>query len=201
MQVVSLPVLRDQPFFNNAMFPRIATNLAPLAAHMAVAGPTRCSIDRCDHFAKLNGMCLTHHRTKHVRPAQRSPVATSSASSCCSSSHGDDTTTAQSPSTPTDAKLKLKNRNRKCRTDACLSYARSGGYCTRHGGGRKCKVDNCGTASQTGGYCRLHGGGSRCRITDCNQFARIRGLCLAHNRGTSDDATTPAAYFDVVDRA
>jgi len=95
-----------------------------------------------------------------------------------------------------DKKVKLKNRNRKCRMEQCLSYARSGGYCTRHGGGRKCKVESCCTASQTGGYCRLHGGGSRCRVRDCTQFARIRGLCLQHNRGANlDTSQSPESSY------
>ncbi|CAK4088077.1 unnamed protein product [Aphanomyces euteiches] len=174
MQVALLPVLREQPFFHHAssfvMPSRIAT------------GPTRCMIERCEHFAKVKGMCLTHSRNTSVACHHSPSPAPSSASS--------------SPRTsPSDAKLKLKNRNRKCRTEACLSYARSGGYCTRHGGGRKCKVDSCGTASQTGGYCRLHGGGSRCRVSNCQQFARIRGLCLHHNRGGVPDATASPRDF------
>ncbi|OQR83652.1 hypothetical protein ACHHYP_14430 [Achlya hypogyna] len=132
---------------------------------------TTCRYDYCDRFAKQSGLCLTHFRWMH--PAT-SPSHCSSASA------------SPSNRTTADPKLKLKNRNRKCRTEHCLSYARSGGFCTRHGGGRKCKYENCTTASQTGGFCRLHGGGSRCRVEACAQFARIGGLCLQHNRGRTE---------------
>ncbi|ETV68987.1 hypothetical protein H257_15142 [Aphanomyces astaci] len=85
----------------------------------------------------------------------------------------------QSGSSPTNAP---KRRNKKCQSHRCESFARSGGFCTRHGGGRKCKVAGCTTASQTGGHCRLHGGGSKCKIDKCDQFARTRGMCLPHSR-------------------
>ncbi|KAF0698930.1 Aste57867_10494 [Aphanomyces stellatus] len=88
---------------------------------------------------------------------------------------------------PASSTPKLKRRNKKCKSDDCHSFARSGGYCTRHGGGRKCKVDGCVTASQTGGFCRVHGGGSKCKAPHCDQFARVRGLCLPHSRTTADD--------------
>ncbi|EQC31107.1 hypothetical protein SDRG_11292 [Saprolegnia diclina VS20] len=133
--------------------------------------PCHCNYEHCDRFAKQSGLCLTHFRWVHPTP----PAAVSSPTTSA--------TMTSSPRFGADPKLKLKNRNRKCRTEHCLSYARSGGFCTRHGGGRKCRFENCSTASQTGGYCRLHGGGSRCRVANCAQFARIGGLCLQHNRG------------------
>ncbi|CAK4077270.1 unnamed protein product [Aphanomyces euteiches] len=80
-----------------------------------------------------------------------------------------------------------KRRNKKCKSLGCESFARSGGFCTRHGGGRKCKVEGCTTASQTGGFCRVHGGGSKCKIPNCDQFARVRGLCLPHSRTERDN--------------
>ncbi|OQR84194.1 hypothetical protein ACHHYP_20693 [Achlya hypogyna] len=126
-----------------------------------------CRYDYCVRFAKQIGLCLTHFRWVY-------PAAGGNCPSSALASPIDSTTT--------DSKFKLKYRNRKCRSDNCFSYARSGGFCTRHGGGRKCKYANCATASQTGGFCRLHGGGSRCRIKVCARIARIGGLCLQHSR-------------------
>ena len=128
-----------------------------------------CTYEYCDRFAKERGLCLTHFRWLY--PDYSSPYGSPS-----EIRHSSDR------SSPREVKTNLKNRNRKCRAESCLSYARSGGFCTRHGGGRKCKIETCTTASQTGGFCRLHGGGSRCRVPNCSQFARIRGLCLQHNR-------------------
>ncbi|KAF0698931.1 Aste57867_10495 [Aphanomyces stellatus] len=120
--------------------------------------PFQCAVDHCPHFAKIERVCLAHFR--QLFP-DRLIV------------HGG-TRRTRPPSPP--------SRNRKCQTSGCQSYARSGGFCTRHGGGRRCEMDGCHTAAQTGGFCRLHGGGSKCRLDNCSQFARVRGLCLQHNR-------------------
>ncbi|EQC31106.1 hypothetical protein SDRG_11291 [Saprolegnia diclina VS20] len=124
--------------------------------------PTKCSYDACARFAKEKNLCLTHHRwmLQYLSNAYMKDHAAP---------------------TVLDPKIQRMNPNRKCKADQCWSYARTGGYCTMHGGGRKCKVRNCHTASQTGGYCRTHGGGSKCREPRCADFARLRGLCLQHN--------------------
>ncbi|ETV86470.1 hypothetical protein H257_01659 [Aphanomyces astaci] len=182
---ITLPALRIQSFY-----PATSSKSAPPVVAM-VASP--CSILQCNHFAKIQGHCLAHYRSILVQHPNSPTFDTTRPN--ISSSY-DDAITSPSRTSNDAKKLKLKNRNRKCRTDSCVSYARSGGYCTRHGGGRKCKVDGCGTASQTGGFCRLHGGGSRCRIAHCDQFARIRGLCLHHNRVTPDDNKSTTSSHD-----
>ncbi|OQS07563.1 hypothetical protein THRCLA_00427 [Thraustotheca clavata] len=158
-------------------------------AHLSVldaSSSVQCTYDYCDRFAKQSGLCLTHFRWVYPQ--------TSTYNSPPPAHYPSPTKTINSQADP---KLKLKNRNRKCRTEHCLSYARSGGFCTRHGGGRKCKFENCTTASQTGGFCRLHGGGSRCRIPQCTQFARIGGLCLQHNRGRPSNDMTKQYYSNL----
>ncbi|ETV90955.1 hypothetical protein H310_14369 [Aphanomyces invadans] len=115
----------------------------------------RCAIPGCSHFAKLHYVCLVHARQSVPSTLTTSPANSSSAP---------------------------KRRNKKCQVDQCGSFARSGGFCTRHGGGRKCKAEGCTTASQTGGYCRIHGGGSKCKVENCDQFARAQGMCLPHSR-------------------
>ncbi|OQS07562.1 hypothetical protein THRCLA_00428 [Thraustotheca clavata] len=125
----------------------------------------KCTYDKCTRYAKENNLCLTHSRWMLNYLA----TAYMKEQSC-----------SKTPKV-LDPKIQRMNPNRKCKADQCWSYARTGGYCTMHGGGRKCKVRNCHTASQTGGYCRAHGGGSKCRAPNCTDFARLRGLCLKHN--------------------
>ncbi|KAF0698927.1 Aste57867_10491 [Aphanomyces stellatus] len=126
-----------------------------------------CAIHKCTRFAKVNRVCLAHAR--HLQPLTPASSISSPLNAASYILQG---------LVLTRAKV---NRNRKCQAPQCLSFARSGGFCTRHGGGRKCKVDGCRTSAQTGGFCRLHGGGSKCRVPRCDQFARIRGRCLDHH--------------------
>ncbi|OQR83663.1 hypothetical protein ACHHYP_14431 [Achlya hypogyna] len=134
---------------------------------------TKCAYDDCDRFAKENKLCLTHHRwmRRYLSTAYLEETAPK----------------------VLDPKIQRMNPNRKCKADQCWSYARTGGFCTLHGGGRKCKVRGCATASQTGGYCRAHGGGSKCRQPHCADFARLRGLCLAHNLEAEHQGLYPAS--------
>ncbi|ETW09179.1 hypothetical protein H310_01605 [Aphanomyces invadans] len=127
---------------------------------------TMCANINCRRFAKVHGLCLLHNRViiRPILPPQ-------------------DRGSRLLPNVPE----KRRNHNRRCRFDQCRSYARGGGYCTRHGGGRKCSVPGCATSSQTGGYCRQHGGGSKCREPMCRQFARVGGRCLVHRDDDCQD--------------
>ncbi|ETW04732.1 hypothetical protein H310_03881 [Aphanomyces invadans] len=177
--IPTLPALRIQPHYQN--------HLAASTTTLIAECETPCAVRRCSHYAKMHGYCLAHHRSIVQLHVPSTPTTSEETRPSIGDTSSGYESALGSPLADSSKKLKLKNRNRKCRTESCVSYARSGGFCTRHGGGRKCQADGCGTASQTGGFCRLHGGGSRCRIAQCDQFARIRGLCLHHNRVAPDD--------------
>ncbi|ETV88599.1 hypothetical protein H257_00149 [Aphanomyces astaci] len=134
-------------------------------------GVALCAHTNCRRFAKIHGVCILHSRVI-VRPTSP-PQSHSNRSRMLPNAHE-----------------KRRNHNRRCRIEQCRSYARGGGYCTRHGGGRKCSVPGCTTSSQTGGYCRQHGGGSKCREPTCRQFARVGGRCLIHRDSHEDESSS-----------
>ena len=81
-----------------------------------------------------------------------------------------------------------------CTTRGCANQARTGGKCSKHGGGKRCKHPGCTNGAITGGdgaqnMCKLHGGGYRCCELGCKNSARPRTLtdglryCIKHGGG------------------
>ncbi|KAF0686092.1 Aste57867_22057 [Aphanomyces stellatus] len=153
-----------------------------------IATITYCVMPDCPRYAKESALCLEHGR-HHRWTSTRSALPTA-------------WTPLPPPRQFTDRRSTTgpQNRNARCRHMGCSSYARNGGFCTRHGGGRKCLMVDCVTPSQTGGLCRLHGGGTRCKLAGCARFARVQGLCSTHFKGITSDSTAGQSSRETVDR-